>query len=210
MWFFNSPEIVFGEGRSRTLRNCTARARTSLQISNGPVWVCRSRQGATRGGEHRNAGFCGGRTRTQPRYGPTRRRAIARVRPRLDCRLGGGSAMDAAKAMWALYERPDLAPDGINPLEYLGLGKKARLITISTTSGTGAEVTWALVLSDPAEKRKLGLGSRETLATMAIVDPIFAMKMPPRLTADTGWTRSSTRSKVIPQAGTMISRTACA
>ncbi|MCI0478226.1 MAG: iron-containing alcohol dehydrogenase, partial [Anaerolineales bacterium] len=100
--------------------------------------------------------------------------------------LGGGSPMDAAKAMWALYECPDLQPDCINPLEYLGLGKKARLIEIATTSGTGSEVTWATVLSDPAENRKLGLGSRETLATIAIVDPVFAIKMPPRLTADTG------------------------
>jgi alcohol dehydrogenase class IV len=100
--------------------------------------------------------------------------------------LGGGSPMDAAKAIWVLYERPDLIPAGINPFIELGLRQKARLITIPTTSGTGAEVTWAIVLSDPESKRKMGLGNRENTADIALVDPALAADMPPRLTADTG------------------------
>ena len=85
--------------------------------------------------------------------------------------LGGGSVIDAAKAMWVLYERPDLTPDAINPIEPLGLGAKARLCAIPTTTGTGSEATWAIVLTDPAERRKLGLGSREALPDLAILDP---------------------------------------
>ena len=100
--------------------------------------------------------------------------------------LGGGSPMDAAKAIWVLYERPDLEPADINPFIDLGLRQKARLITIPTTSGTGAEVTWAIVLTDTAEQRKMGLGNRENVADMAIVDPEMAAGMPPQLTADTG------------------------
>ncbi len=100
--------------------------------------------------------------------------------------LGGGSSMDAAKAVWVLYERPDLQPAEINPFIDLGLRQKARLITIPTTSGTGAEVTWAIVLTDSAEDRKMGLGNRENVADMAIVDPEMAADMPPRLTANTG------------------------
>ncbi|MCK4451800.1 MAG: iron-containing alcohol dehydrogenase, partial [Anaerolineae bacterium] len=100
--------------------------------------------------------------------------------------LGGGSAMDAAKAVWVLYERPDLEPDAISPAEMLGLRKKARLIAIPTTSGTGAEVTWAVVLTDTKERRKLGLGSRENVADIAIVDPVFVAELPPQITADTG------------------------
>jgi alcohol dehydrogenase class IV len=100
--------------------------------------------------------------------------------------LGGGSAMDAAKAIWVLYERPDLIPAGINPFIQLGLRQKSRLITIPTTSGTGAEVTWAIVLTDPESNRKMGLGNRENAADVAIVDPALAAGMPPRLTADTG------------------------
>ena len=100
--------------------------------------------------------------------------------------LGGGSSMDAAKAIWVLYERPDLEPEDINPLIELGLRKKARLITIPTTSGTGAEVTWAIVLTDADEQRKLSLGNRENIADLAIVDPQLVMSLPPQLTADTG------------------------
>ena len=100
--------------------------------------------------------------------------------------LGGGSPIDAAKAIWVLYERPDLIPAGINPFIELGLRKKARLITIPTTSGTGAEVTWGIVLTDPESKRKMGLGNKENAADIALVDPALASGMPPRLTADTG------------------------
>lgn len=100
--------------------------------------------------------------------------------------LGGGSAMDSAKAIWVLYERPDLIPAGINPFIKLGLRQKSRLITIPTTSGTGADVTWAIVLTDPESNRKMGLGNRENAADLAIVDPVLAAGMPPRLTADTG------------------------
>jgi len=100
--------------------------------------------------------------------------------------LGGGSPMDTAKAIWVLYERPDLIPAMINPFIKLGLREKAHLITIPTTSGTGADVTWAIVLTDPENNRKMGLGNRENAADIALVDPALASSMPPRLTADTG------------------------
>lgn len=100
--------------------------------------------------------------------------------------LGGGSAIDAAKAIWVLYERPDVEPAEINPFAPLGLRRKARLITIPTTSGTGSDTNWGLVLTDTSQERKLGLGCREAHADVAIVDPVFVMGMPPQLTADTG------------------------
>ena len=100
--------------------------------------------------------------------------------------VGGGSPLDAAKAIWVLYERPDLRAAEINPFIDLGLRKKARLITVPTTSGTGADVTWAIVLTDPVEGRKMGLGNHENVADLAIVDPAMASGMPPQLTADTG------------------------
>lgn len=100
--------------------------------------------------------------------------------------LGGGSVIDAAKAMWVLYERPDLTPEAINPIDRLDLRRKARLAAIPTTSGTGSEATWAIVLTDPRERRKLGLGNPEDLPDLAILDPQLALGMPARLTADTG------------------------
>ncbi|MGC9399300.1 MAG: iron-containing alcohol dehydrogenase [Anaerolineae bacterium] len=100
--------------------------------------------------------------------------------------VGGGSSMDAAKAIWVLYERPDLAAEEITPFAELGLRQKARLITVPTTSGTGAEVTWPIVLTDTEAQRKMSLGNRENVADLAVVDPDMVMGMPPRLTADTG------------------------
>jgi len=100
--------------------------------------------------------------------------------------LGGGSCMDAAKAMWVLYERPDLTIDDINPFEKLNLRKKARLINIPTTSGTGADVTWAVVITDTERKVKLELASREVVADISILDPALIIDLPPKLTADTG------------------------
>ena len=187
MWFFDSPQVVFGEGALSYLAQLHGTrayiVTDALMLQFGFVDLVKA-QLAEANIETRVFA----EVEPEPSLDTVRRGAelLREFEPDWIVGLGGGSAMDAAKAMWALYERPDLAPDGISPLEYLGLGKKARLVTISTTSGTGSEVTWFTVLTDPAEKRKLGLGSREALATIAIVDPVFAMKMPPRLTADTG------------------------
>ena len=99
--------------------------------------------------------------------------------------LGGGSCMDAAKAMWVLYVRPDLNIQEISPLIKLGLRKKARLINIPTTSGTGSDVSWATVITNTKEHRKMDIASRELVADMSIIDPELA-SMPPKLTAGTG------------------------
>ena len=100
--------------------------------------------------------------------------------------LGGGSCMDAAKAIWVLYERPDLTLEDINPFTYLGLRKRARLVTIPSTSGTGSEATGFVVLTSKEEHRKVVLGSGELVADMSVVDPTLPTKMPQSLTADTG------------------------
>ena len=100
--------------------------------------------------------------------------------------LGGGSCMDVAKAVFVLYERPDVALEDVGPLVELGLRKKARLINIPTTSGTGADVTWAIVITDEEARRKMELASREVVADVTVLDPSLPASMPPGLTADTG------------------------
>ena len=100
--------------------------------------------------------------------------------------LGGGSCMDAAKAIWVMYERPDLRIEDITPMTELGLRRKARLVCIPTTSGTGSEATWAAVITSREEVFKAELASREILPDLSIVDPRLASKMPPSLTASTG------------------------
>jgi len=101
--------------------------------------------------------------------------------------VGGGSAMDAAKVMWIFYERPDLGwKDLLRPGLKLGLRKKAKFITIPTTSGTGADVTWGIVIVDAEQKRKIAFASSEVIADTVILEPALAQKMPPQVTADTG------------------------
>ncbi len=187
MWFFNSPEIVYGEGALTYLDEIQGRR---AFVVTDPVL---HKMGFTETvAEHlRGAGLevaFFAEVEPEPSLQTVRRGAeqMRAFEPDWIVGLGGGSPMDAAKAMWVLYERPDLSPEEISPLVRLGIGEKARLICIPTTSGTGSEATWATVLTDTDEGRKLGLGSRETMATLAIVDPSLTAGLPPRITADTG------------------------
>lgn len=100
--------------------------------------------------------------------------------------LGGGSCMDAAKMIWIIYECPDVQIAGISPLEKLGLRRKARLVCIPTTSGTGSDATWVAIITDVKEKRKMELCSREVVPDISILDPELPLSMSPKLTADTG------------------------
>jgi alcohol dehydrogenase class IV len=187
MWFFKTPEVVFGEEALGYLERLEGKRAIIVtdEIIVKLGHAARVRQ-VLEGAGLQVAVF----DRVEPDPSLETVRAGAAVmnefKPDWIVGLGGGSAMDAAKAMWILYERPDMDPEGINPIEILHLRQKARLIAIPTTSGTGSEATWAVVLTNLAERRKLGLGSREDLPDMAIVDPSFVMGMPPRLTADTG------------------------
>ena len=187
MWYFNSPQIVFGEGALGHLREIEGRRALIVTDENLlALGLVRTAQDHLAKTGIQSAVF------SQVEPDPSLEtvllgaRAMADYKPDWIVGLGGGSSMDAAKAMWVLYERPDIRPEAINPLERLGLRSKARLITIPTTAGTGAEVTYWIVLTDTQEERKLGLGSRENLADIALVDPSLSKSMPPRLTADTG------------------------
>jgi alcohol dehydrogenase class IV len=106
--------------------------------------------------------------------------------PDLIVGLGGGSCIDAAKAAWVLYERPDLKLDAVSPLTKLGLRKKARLVAISTTF-TGSDATWVAVLTDKAHNMKLDyFASRELVPDLSILDPRFVLKLPREATAQIG------------------------
>ena len=109
--------------------------------------------------------------------------------------LGGGSSMDAAKVMWLMYEHPEVNFDDIKQkfmdirkraFKFPELGKKARLICIPTTSGTGSEVTPFAVITDKRANKKYPLTDYALTPTVAIVDPELAMTMPASIAADTG------------------------
>jgi len=187
MWYFGSPTIVFGEdalNELASLKGERAFIVTDPNIARLGLVDKVTAQLAIAGIQHRVFA----EVEPDPSTETVKRGAqqIREYAPDWIVGLGGGSSMDAAKAMWVLYEHPEMVPEEINPLVQLGLGKRARLITIPTTSGTGAEATWAIVLTDTQEGRKLALGSRENMAYMAIVDPALVAGLPPRIAADTG------------------------
>lgn len=109
--------------------------------------------------------------------------------------LGGGSAMDAAKIMWVLYEHPeadfmDMAMRFIDIRKRIytfpHMGDKAYFIAIPTSAGTGSEVTPFAVITDEKTGVKYPLADYELLPDMAIIDADFHMSAPRGLTAASG------------------------
>jgi acetaldehyde dehydrogenase/alcohol dehydrogenase len=109
--------------------------------------------------------------------------------------LGGGSSMDAAKGIWLFYEHPDVNFNDLKQkfmdirkraFQYPELGKKAKLVCIPTTSGTGSEVTPFAVITDKVEHKKYPLTDYSLTPTVAIIDPAFVMNLPRSIAADTG------------------------
>jgi alcohol dehydrogenase class IV len=99
--------------------------------------------------------------------------------------VGGGSSMDTSKSTLVCYAA-NLTPLDMSPSDFYNLRATAKLMCIPTTSGTGSEATWAIVLTDTENERKVALGSYETLPDVAILDPRMVMSMPPQITGDTG------------------------
>ncbi len=109
--------------------------------------------------------------------------------------LGGGSAIDAAKAMWLFYEHPETDFGGLKlkfmdirkrVFKFPELNQKAKMVAIPTTSGTGSEVTSFSVITDRRNNIKYPLADYELTPDVAIIDPQFVATMPPSITADTG------------------------
>lgn len=101
--------------------------------------------------------------------------------------MGGGSPIDAAKAMWAFYEYPETTfEDLITPFSFPALRTRAKFCAIPSTSGTATEVTAFAVITDYEKGIKYPLADFNITPDVAIVDPELAEKMPQKLTAHTG------------------------
>ena len=101
--------------------------------------------------------------------------------------MGGGSPIDAAKAMWVFYEYPDTTfEEIITPFSFPTLRTKAKFCAIPSTSGTATEVTAFSVITDYAKGIKYLLADFNITPDVAIVDPALAETMPAKLTAHTG------------------------
>lgn len=187
MWIFSSPKVVFGDDALEHLENLQGRRAFFVTDANMVAFgfVERVQQRLAAAGLE-SAVFA--EVEPNPSLQTVRRAAqqMTDWQPDWIIGLGGGSAMDAAKAAWLLYENPDADPAAINPMEEYGLRQKARLIAIPTTSGTGSEATWATVLTDLEAQMKLSMGAPELLPDLAIVDSSLVLGLPPRITADTG------------------------
>jgi acetaldehyde dehydrogenase/alcohol dehydrogenase len=109
--------------------------------------------------------------------------------------LGGGSAMDAAKIMWLMYEHPecnfeDLAMDFMDIrkriYEFPKMGSKAMFVAIPTSSGTGSEVTPFAIITDADTGTKWPIADYELMPNMAIIDTDYMMNQPKSLTSTSG------------------------
>jgi len=121
--------------------------------------------------------------------------AMTAFKPDCIIAVGGGSAMDAAKIMWVMYEHPDadfmdmaMRFSDIRKRIYTfpKMGEKAYFIAIPTTAGTGSEVTPFAVITDEQSGVKYPLADYELLPNMAIVDADLMMNAPKGLTAASG------------------------
>lgn len=121
--------------------------------------------------------------------------AMDRFNPDVIIALGGGSPIDAAKGMWLFHEQPDADFAGMaqkfldirkRVYKFPKLGKKARLVAVPTTSGTGSEVTSFAVITDKEKGIKYPLADYELTPDVAIIDPNLVMSVPKKVTADTG------------------------
>ena len=122
-------------------------------------------------------------------------KAMASFEPDVIIALGGGSAMDAAKIMWVMYEHPevnfeDMAMDFMDirkrVYKFPKMGEKAYFVAVPTSSGTGSEVTPFAIITDADTGIKWPIADYEILPNMAIVDVNNMMDQPKGLTAASG------------------------
>lgn len=185
MWFFRSPEIIFGEDSLSFLKDL--RINRCLVITDNFLLKSGLLDKLFRNLPESSKRMVIGDISPEPTFREMTGRIeeIRKFNPDYVIGFGGGSSMDTSKILFALNERPDLDVYDITPLVPLGLRKKSRLIAIPTTSGTGSECSWAAVLSEEGEKRKSELASPEILPDYAILDPDLVVSLPKEQTKNT-------------------------
>ena len=192
MQYFISPKILFGRGALKRLgieiegkgsKAVLITDRTMVELSDRLVEVIR------------DAGYevkvwDGAEPDPAIEVALAGSKVLLDFNPQLVIGFGGGSAIDTAKAAWVLYERPDLASaeltKSIVPKARLKLRQKAMFLSVPTTSGTGADATWVVVLTDTAKQKKIALAHNDIVPDISLLDPEFTIGMPEALTASTG------------------------
>lgn len=185
MWQFSSPEIVYGEDSLSRLADLDARRTVVItdpvMVDLGFVQTVTDRLGQV--SELRI--FADVEPEPSIKTAQRAHAMVDEVKPELVVALGGGSVLDVAKVAWFLYEHPSVALEEISIFDSYGPAS-SRLVAIPTTSGSGAEVTVAVVLTDHDFERKLTVYAYELQPTLIIADPILTEKMPRQLVAHSG------------------------
>ncbi|MCB0071379.1 MAG: iron-containing alcohol dehydrogenase [Caldilineaceae bacterium] len=184
MWYFRSPQIVFGEDSLEELGHLGA---TRALIVTDAVLRELGLTDQVTAHLSVDAIKVFADVEPEPSLQTTQRGAdiACAFNPDLILAVGGGSVIDAAKAIVLLYENPGIDLEGIMPWMELA-PQKARFVAVPTTSGTGSEATMGAVLTDIASKRKVTGVHPRLLPELAIVDPAMTRKLPPAITAATG------------------------
>lgn len=191
MWFFNSPNIVYGEDALDFLENIAGSKCFIVTDKNiqelGYLKILTDKLGKL----EKNFKIFN-EVEPDPREEKVlkAKELCLAYKPDLIIALGGGSVIDTAKGVWAMYENPEFGIDDLHIFNnaLYELGKKAKLIAIPTTSGTGADATYAAVISryNDGVWQKLIQAHRGLVPIYSILDPIFPSGMPVSLTVDTG------------------------
>ena len=110
--------------------------------------------------------------------------AARKAKPDLVIGLGGGSVMDVAKLVAALWDRDQALSDVAGPNRVRG--RNTRLVQVATTAGTGSEAGIRSLITDPDKRVKIAVESSHLIADLAILDPELTYSVPPAVTAATG------------------------
>ncbi|MFX1393265.1 MAG: iron-containing alcohol dehydrogenase, partial [Promethearchaeota archaeon] len=192
MWFFFSPKVIFGEDAINYLENIKGEKCFIVTDKNleelGLVKLLTDKL------EKYNKSY---KIFTEVRPDPHEedimkgKNQCISYSPDIIIGLGGGSVIDSAKAIWAMNDNPEFTVDDLHPFNeaLLTLGTKTSMIAIPTTSGTGSESTWAMIVSRLQNNIwiKLEQAHKSCMPQIAILDPVFTKGMPPKLTAATGF-----------------------
>ncbi len=198
LWFQVPPKVYFKSGCLSLALNDLADKKRALVVTDGPLYELGYAERVTRVLEGMNIDcevFY--EVKPDPDLSTIQRGlGIMNVfKPDVIIALGGGSPIDAAKIMWLMYENPEVAFEGLamrfmdirkRIYSFPQMGRKAQLVAIPTTSGTGSEVTPFAVVTDDRTGRKYPIADYALTPSMAIVDPELVLSMPKGLTACSG------------------------
>jgi len=188
MWYFRSPKnIVFGEDAISYLEDLEGK--NVLLVTDSILMNLKIPQIVTKLLQKNNMNvIVYDEVNSEPTISMAEKGAKVASENGIDwiVAVGGGSVIDCAKSIWILYENPEMRIDEVFPEDPLPLRNKARLIAIPTTSGTGSDANWAVVIKDTQTGQKLSIGHKNLIPDISIVDPQFTVNLPKHVTASTG------------------------